>query len=87
MSQHVRGSGRSTAWLVADQDNREGQPRATTATLAMGWARVRVSQARSRMPDHRTFWAGTGPTPPGFAGTWVEDGRETAKHVLRGERS
>lgn len=101
MSPHARRSGEGTAWLVADGadgeylcywytgrsgDNLEERARVTTATLAVGWARVRTSQVRIRMPDHRTYWAGAAPTPPGFAGTWVEGPRESAKHGLGEDR-
>ena len=100
MSRHGRGRGQGTAWLVADQDNchyvdywytgKSGdqlaeQARATTMTLAVGPAHIRTSQGPIRMPDHPTYWAGSAPSPPGIAATRVEDGRKTAKHVLREE--
>lgn len=47
--------------------------RVRTATDAVTWARARTPRARIRLPDHRTYWAGTGQQPPGFAGTWVPD--------------
>ena len=97
MSRHAGGSGQGSAWLVADQDDGDHisywytdkrgdrlaeQTRATTATLAVGWARVRPSQATISLPDHRTYWTGNAPTPPGIA----VDGPTMATHVLREER-
>jgi hypothetical protein len=48
--------------------------RAATAADAVKWATARTPQARIRLSDHRTYWAGTGPNPGGFAGTWASDG-------------
>lgn len=45
--------------------------RAVTAADAVEWATARTPRARIRLSDHRTYWAGTGPDPGGFAGTWA----------------
>jgi hypothetical protein len=78
--------GQGTAWLGYDAgrdcyhcDWLVGRPNdhliehATklTAADAVEWARARTPRARIRLADHRTYWAGTDPTPPGFAGTWT----------------
>jgi hypothetical protein len=42
----------------------------TTAADAVAWAEARTPRARIRLPDHRTYWAGTAPSPDGFAGIW-----------------
>jgi hypothetical protein len=44
--------------------------RMATDTDAVDWAAARTPRARIRMPDHRTYWAGSAPRPNGFAGTW-----------------
>ena len=77
--------GHGTAWLVHDaardcfhcywlvgQPNEHLIEHATEATAAnaVQWARSRTPRARIRLADHRTYWAGTEPAPPGFAGTW-----------------
>jgi len=77
--------GQGTAWIVHDVGRDcyhcywlVGRPndhlieRATkqSAADAVEWARSRTPRARIRLADHRTYWAGTDPTPPGFAGTW-----------------
>jgi len=41
-----------------------------TAADAVAWAGARTPRARIRLPDHRTYWAGTAPCPGGFAGIW-----------------
>ena len=43
---------------------------AATDIDAVSWAAARTPTARIRMPDHRTYWAGTGPPQAGFAGVW-----------------
>jgi hypothetical protein len=58
-------------WLVGPaQDHLIDHYLAPSAIDAVEWARSRTSRARIRLPDHRTYWAGTDPTPGGFAGTW-----------------
>jgi hypothetical protein len=44
--------------------------RMATDAEAVGWAAARTARARIRMPDHRTYWAGSAPCPNGFAGIW-----------------
>lgn len=44
--------------------------RLVTASDAVGWAAARTPRARIRLPDHRSYWAGSGPSPGGFAGVW-----------------
>ena len=44
--------------------------RVATDIDAADWAAVRTPSARIRLPDHRTYWAGTAPAPRGFAGIW-----------------
>jgi hypothetical protein len=65
-------------WLVG-RPNEHLIERATehSATDAVEWARSRTPRARIRLADHRTYWAGTVPAPPGFAGTWTPAGRPT----------
>jgi hypothetical protein len=78
--------GQGTAWLVHDtardcyhcywlvgRPNDHVIERATepSAADAVDWARCRTSKARIRLADHRTYWAGTDPAPPGFAGIWT----------------
>jgi hypothetical protein len=77
--------GQGTAWLVHDAARGcyhcywlVGRPNdhliecATepSAAGAVEWARARTPGARIRLADHRTYWAGPDPAPPGFAGTW-----------------
>ena len=61
-------------WLVGPAGDhlieRATQP---SAADAVEWARSRTPRARIRLGDHRTYWAGTDPSPPGFAGTWTPD--------------
>jgi hypothetical protein len=59
-------------WLVGPADDHVIE-RATKpgAADAVEWARSRTTRARIRLPDHRSYWAGTDPSPPGFAGTWT----------------
>lgn len=52
--------------------------RTPAAADAVEWATARTPRARIRLPDHRTYWAGTAPDPGGFAGTWPPQRRETA---------
>lgn len=47
--------------------------RAATAADAVRWATARTARVRIRLSDLRTYWAGTGPSPGGFAGTWAPD--------------
>lgn len=84
--------GQGTAWLVYDaardcyhcywlvgRPNEHPIERSTepSAADAVVWARARTPRARIRLADHRTYWAGTDPTPPGFAGTWTQDSGST----------
>ena len=55
--------GRSTDHLLEHTE-------VATAADAVAWAEARTPRARIRLPDHRTYWAGTGPSPGGFAGIW-----------------
>jgi hypothetical protein len=59
-------------WLVGPADDHLIE-RATeqSAADAVEWARPRTPNARIRLGDHRTYWAGTDRSPPGFAGTWT----------------
>jgi hypothetical protein len=85
--------GQGTAWLVHDaardcyhcywlvgRPNDHVIERATepSAADAVEWAGSRTPRARIRLADHRTYWAGTGPAPPGFAGIWTPVGRPAA---------
>ena len=78
--------GRGTAWLAYDaardcyhcywlvgpaDDHLVENAEAPSAAVAVEWARSRTPRARIRLPDHRTYWAGTEPAPTGFAGTWT----------------
>ena len=78
--------GRGTAWLAYDaardcyhcywlvgpaDDHLVEHAEAPSAAVAVEWARSRTPRARIRLPDHRTYWAGTEPAPTGFAGTWT----------------
>ena len=82
--------GQGTAWLVHDADRDcyhcywlVGRPNdhlieyaiEPSEADAVEWARSRTRRARIRLADHRTYWAGTDPTPPGFAGTWTPASR------------
>ena len=66
-------------WLVGPSTDhlveRAIQP---SAADAVDWARCRTSRARIRLADHRTYWAGTHPSPPGFAGIWAPASQPTA---------
>jgi hypothetical protein len=58
-------------WLVGPSaDHLIEQAQVATASEAVSWAAARTPRARLRSPDHQTRWAGTDPTPGGFAGTW-----------------
>lgn len=65
-------------WLVGRPNDHliEGGTEPSAAD-AVSWARARTPRARIRLADHRTYWAGTDPTPPGFAGTWTPSGPPT----------
>jgi hypothetical protein len=78
--------GHGTAWLVHDADrdcyhcywlvgpangHLVEHADAPNAGVAVEWARSRTPRARIRLPDHRTYWAGTDPAPAGFAGSWT----------------
>jgi hypothetical protein len=78
--------GQGTAWLAHDaardcyhcywlvgrpNDHLIEQTIEPSAADAVTWARSRTPRARIRLADHRTYWAGTDPSPPGFAGTWT----------------
>ena len=85
--------GQGTAWLVHDAardcyhchwlvgpstDHLIERAMHPSAADAVEWAGVRTPRARIRLADHRTYWAGTGPTPPGFAGIWAPASRPTS---------
>jgi hypothetical protein len=59
---------------------------AATDVDAVAWAAARTPNARIRMPDHRTYWAGIAPSPGGFAGAWrpsrPEDPRPSHEPVV-----
>lgn len=48
--------------------------RTVTDVEAVAWAAARTPRARIRMPDHVTYWAGSGPLPRGFARSWPVPG-------------
>ena len=60
---------------------------ALSAAVAVEWAQSRTPRARIRLPDHRTYWAGTDPSPGGFAGAWTAAGPTTTKSVPRNHAS
>jgi hypothetical protein len=60
---------------------------ALSAAVAVEWARSRTPRARIRLPDHRTYWAGTDPSPGGLAGAWTAAGPTTTKSVSRNHAS
>ena len=79
-------TGQGTAWLVFDagrdiyhcywfvgpaDDHPVDRADVANAAAAVEWAGSRTPAARIRLPDHRTYWAGTAPNPGGFAGTWT----------------
>lgn len=58
-------------WMVGPADDHVvEQATVGSAEAAVEWAAARTPQARIRPPDHLTYWAGTDPSPAGFAGTW-----------------
>jgi hypothetical protein len=58
-------------WLAGRSDDHLVEhAQVATAAEAVAWAAARTPRARIRLPDHRTYWAGTGPNPGGFAGIW-----------------
>jgi hypothetical protein len=58
-------------WLVGKADDHLlERTDVASAAEAVAWARSRTGRARIRLADHRTYWAGTDPSPAGFAGTW-----------------
>ena len=58
-------------WLAGrSADHLVEHAQVVTAADAVAWAAARTPRARIRLPDHRTYWAGTGPNPGGFAGVW-----------------
>lgn len=60
-------------WLVGPADDHLLEhAEVPSAAIAVEWARSRTPRARIRLPDHRTYWAGTDPAPGGFAGTWTQ---------------
>ena len=84
--------GRGTAWLVYDaapwllslllagRAGRRPPGRARRGAQrrgGSGMGPVSHPRARIRLPDHRTYWAGTDPAPGGFAGAWTAAGRTT----------
>ena len=85
MRGHVRDS-RGTAWLVADRSKGDylcywytgagdahlvEHARAASAEDAIVWGRDRSLRVRIRTADGLTWWAGSSPTPEGFARTWT----------------
>jgi hypothetical protein len=78
-------AGQGVAWLVYDagrhcyhcywlvgpaSDHLIEQATEPSPAAAVAWAMARTPRARIRRADHRTYWSGTDPAPPGFAGTW-----------------
>ena len=57
-------------WLADAPTTIWGDAQVATAAEAVAWAAARTPRARIRLPDHRTYRAGTGPNPGGFAGIW-----------------
>ncbi|MHB8505225.1 MAG: hypothetical protein ACYDEN_05825, partial [Acidimicrobiales bacterium] len=45
--------------------------RVPTDVEAVAWGLARTPSVRIRLPDHRTYWAGSAPNPGGFFGTWA----------------
>jgi cytidine deaminase len=83
----TRVVGTGTAWIVVDRlqgdypcywyTGSQGgrlveQARADTAAAAVEWGRARTPRVRIRMSDARTYWAGAGDVPDGYAGRWDE---------------
>jgi hypothetical protein len=79
--------GEGTAWLVVDRVEGDylcywytgtgdgylvAHARTASAEDAVAWGRQRTPRVRIRTPDSRTYWAGTTPTPQGFAHTWTQ---------------
>jgi hypothetical protein len=59
-------------WFIGkSEDQLIEQARTPDATAAVEWGRARTPRVRIRMPDQRTYWAGTDPAPAGFAGIWM----------------
>ncbi len=86
----ARWVGQGTAWLAYDaardcyhcywlvgrpNDHLIEESIEPSEADAVEWARSRTTRARIRLADHRTYWAGTDPAPPGFAGTWTPASR------------
>ena len=78
--------GQGTAWLVFDatrdayqcywmvgpaDDHVVEHATVASAEAAVEWAAARTPQARIRPVDRQTYWAGTDPSPDGYAGTWA----------------
>jgi hypothetical protein len=78
--------GKGTAWLVFDAKRNSYQcywqvgpaddhvvehAIVASAEAAVEWAETRTPRARIRLPDHQTYWAGTDPSPEGYAGIWA----------------
>ena len=75
-------------WLVGPADaHLLEHTDALSAAVAVEWARSRTPRARIRLPDHRTYWAGTDPSPGGLAGAWTAAGPTTTKSVPRNHAS
>jgi len=88
MRRHRRARyGDGTAWLVADRVECDylcywytgtggghlvEHARAASAEEAVAWGRQRTPRVRIRTADARTSWAGTTPTPEGFAHAWTQ---------------
>lgn len=79
--------GDGTAWLVADRARGDylcywytgtgdahlvEHARAASAEDAIAWGRDRTPRVRIRTAEARSYWAGTIPTPEGFAHTWTQ---------------
>jgi hypothetical protein len=84
----IKAMGTGTAWLVANRidggffcywyvgktgDHLRERARAATAAAAVRWGRDRTQRVRIRMLDARTYWAGGGPLPNGYAGRWSDE--------------
>jgi hypothetical protein len=59
-----------------------GQAHAPTASQAIDWGRARTPKVRIRMGDAKTYWAGRGAAPAGFAGVWSENSGTDKEHGL-----
>jgi hypothetical protein len=62
----------------AHQGQLQERARAASAPLAVAWGQARTSNVRIRTAEGLSLWAGTGPRPDGFSGTWTAPAATTA---------